>query len=65
MPPDPPNPPPACARCRHYFVTYEASLPHGCRLFGIRSRQLPSLAVRQETSSDCAAFEPRPDPKRP
>ncbi|MBC8451399.1 MAG: hypothetical protein H8D72_01690 [Planctomycetes bacterium] len=56
----PPASPPPCGRCQHHFVTYEASMPHGCRLFGIRSQRLPSMIVRQETGQDCTAFELKP-----
>ena len=35
-------------------------MPHGCRLFGIRSQRLPSLIVREETGQDCVAFELKP-----
>lgn len=62
-PPDLPGNPstgPPCARCRHHFVTYDAQLPHGCHLFGIRTRRLPSLVVREESGKDCAHFEPKP-----
>ena len=56
--------PALCSRCRHHFVTYEPALPHGCRLFGMRSRAMPCHIVREETGRDCQGFEERPAPPR-
>jgi hypothetical protein len=45
-----------CRRCRHYAVTWDRDAPHGCRVYGFKSRRLPSLVVRESAGSDCAAF---------
>ena len=46
-----------CRRCQHYFVTWEPTKPHGCRAYGFKSPQIPSLVVFQSSGSDCAMFE--------
>jgi len=58
----PPRPHPDCLACRHYFVTYEPSFPHGCRAFAIRTKRLPADEVRLSSGRDCLAFERRPPP---
>jgi len=52
-----------CPHCRHHFVTYDANMPHGCHLFGIRTRRMPNMVVRDESGQDCTQFEARPQPK--
>lgn len=52
---------PDCARCRHYFVTHEASFPHGCRAFGIKAKRPPSIQVEEASGKPCEAFERRPE----
>jgi len=49
-----------CRRCQHYFVTWEATKPHGCRAYGFKSPQIPSLVVFQSSGSDCSMFIQKP-----
>jgi hypothetical protein len=53
--------PPDCLRCSAYFVTHVADHPHGCRTFAMKSKSLPSIAVREASGRECGAFEPRGD----
>jgi len=46
-----------CHKCRHYFITWEPSNPHGCRAMGFKSRQLPSAVVYQYSGEQCQAFQ--------
>ncbi len=56
---------PKCLECRHYYVTYEPSFPHGCRLFQMRSRMLPSIEVERNSGRPCQGYEAkRPDEGR-
>ncbi|CAD7849388.1 MAG: hypothetical protein [Olavius algarvensis Delta 4 endosymbiont] len=49
-----------CRKCKHYFVTWDKDKPHGCRILGFKSRQAPSLVVRQATPGlQCQYFKPR------
>jgi hypothetical protein len=52
---EPPDPP--CRDCQHYWITYEAQHPWGCRAFGIASTRLPAAVVREATGKPCDAFE--------
>ncbi len=46
-----------CRRCIYYFVTWEASKPHGCKSYGFKSPQIPSLVVFQSSGIDCHMFK--------
>ncbi|MCB9915946.1 MAG: hypothetical protein H6828_12520 [Planctomycetes bacterium] len=41
-------PDPNCLRCRHHYVTYVAPRPHGCRVYGLESRELPAQGGARE-----------------
>ncbi len=45
-----------CRRCQHYFVTWQAGKPHGCKAYGFKSAQIPSMVVFQSSGSECALF---------
>jgi hypothetical protein len=46
-----------CRKCRHYFVTWQESAPHGCRAMGFKSAQLPSVVVYRTSGRACLYFE--------
>ena len=46
-----------CRKCVHYFVTWQAGNPHGCKAYGFKSAQLPSLVVFQSSGIECSMFE--------
>ena len=48
-----------CCKCKHFFVTWDKNFPRGCRLFGFKSRNLPSLTVQQATGKSCINFVAR------
>jgi hypothetical protein len=54
---------PNCLKCKHYFVTWNQYTPHGCRRYGIQSRQLPSLVVVSAGSGECQGFEEKKRPE--
>ncbi|GAB4024086.1 MAG: hypothetical protein Fur0010_27410 [Bdellovibrio sp.] len=47
----------ACLKCKHYYVTFDSQNPRGCRLFGFKSAQIPSVVIKRETGEDCQEFE--------
>jgi hypothetical protein len=52
-----------CRRCKHYYVTWESSKPHGCRAYGFKSPQIPSMVVFKSSGVECALFSLKPTPK--
>lgn len=46
-----------CRVCAYYFVTWEAGKPHGCKAYGFKSPQIPSLVVFQSSGTECALFK--------
>lgn len=54
---------PNCLKCRHFFVTWDRRFPRGCRIFGVKSRGLPSASVFRATGRHCPAFEKAPNIK--
>jgi hypothetical protein len=51
-----------CRRCIHYFVTWNASQPHGCKAYGFKSKMIPSMVVKQSSGIDCSYFSEKPTP---
>ncbi len=51
---------PDCLKCRHFFVTWDKRFPRGCRVFEIKSRELPSHVVLRSTGRQCPSFERSP-----
>jgi hypothetical protein len=52
--------PPNCLKCRHFQVTWDPKFPRACRVFGIKSKRMPSLVVRENTGYNCPSFEQNP-----
>jgi hypothetical protein len=50
---------PDCLKCMHFYVTWDPAFPRGCRIFQIKTRNMPSWDVRSATGRACPAFEAR------
>ena len=50
---------PQCLKCIHYFSTYNPASPRGCKVYGFKSSRFPSLLVKEQTGTDCQAYETR------
>jgi hypothetical protein len=48
-----------CRKCKHYYITWDRRLPHGCRAMNFKSRQLPSEVVFASCGKPCQLFEPK------
>ncbi len=49
-----------CLKCVHFYVTWDAAMPRGCRALGFKCRELPANLVRASSGSDCLYYQPRP-----
>ena len=52
-------------RCKHFFVTWEASFPRGCRAYGFKSAAVPAQYVKNVTGTPCQLFAPKPARRDP
>ena len=53
-----------CMNCKHFYITWDASYPYGCRGFGMKSKQCPSLIVFQSSGKPCMVYEAKTDRKK-
>jgi len=51
-----------CFKCRHFYITWDANQPRGCKAFGFKTRNLPSQVVFETSGADCLKFSPKADP---
>ena len=45
-----------CHNCSHLYITHKPRFPYGCRAFGIISKKVPYLEVKNISGTDCALF---------
>jgi len=45
-----------CFSCHHFYITYDASFPYGCRAIGFKSYLLPSKGVYVNSGMECLFF---------
>ena len=50
-----------CFKCKHFYITWDKSFPNGCKVFGFKSRNMPSAAVFESSGQNCQAFEKKPE----
>lgn len=48
---------PNCLKCEYFFVSWDSRFPRGCRIFGIKSMNLPSREVFISTGLHCPSFK--------
>lgn len=55
---------PNCRNCKHYHITYDPQTPNGCRLFQIKSRQMPHNLIKAQSGDYCYGFEEKETKRR-
>ena len=48
-----------CRKCAHFFVTWEKNCPYGCRAYGFKGPQMPSIVVKSSSGESCNFFKQR------
>jgi hypothetical protein len=48
-----------CIKCKHYYVTWDPTFPKGCKAFGFKTSELPSVLVKKSSGHPCMNFEPK------
>ncbi|NTV89526.1 MAG: uracil-DNA glycosylase [Clostridiales bacterium] len=46
-----------CRKCKYFHITWDNRFPYGCKMFGIKSKQLPNLVVFQSSGMQCQGYE--------
>ena len=46
-----------CMTCKYYYVTWDPNFPKGCKAFGFKTRNLPSIEVKKASGEDCLKYE--------
>lgn len=46
-----------CFQCKYFYVTWDPQFPKGCKAFGFKTRNLPSLEVFRSSGRKCLHFE--------
>ncbi|OAH54389.1 MULTISPECIES: hypothetical protein [Bacillaceae] len=47
---------PNCLKCQYFYVTWDPAAPRGCRAYGFKTKQLPSIVVRHSSGHPCYKF---------
>ncbi len=50
---------PNCNHCRHFYITWNAKMPYGCRAMNFKSRRFPALEVLDVDGTPCVSFDKR------
>ncbi|ATP38916.1 uracil-DNA glycosylase [Solibacillus sp. R5-41] len=45
-----------CFKCQYFRVTWDQNNPRGCSAYGFKTKQLPSVLVKQSSGMDCLKF---------
>ena len=48
-----------CRKCVHFFVTWEKNCPYGCKAYGFKGPQMPSIVVKSSSGERCNFFKQR------
>lgn len=54
-----------CFQCKHFFVTWDASNPRGCKAFGFKTSKMPSRVVFENSGQPCLKFSAKTPPPKP
>jgi hypothetical protein len=53
-----------CMKCQHFYITWDANFPRGCKAYGFKTQTMPSLNVLSSSGKPCMNFEPKADSKQ-
>jgi|YelNatPaOPRAMG01_1025707.scaffolds.fasta_scaffold00247_15 hypothetical protein len=51
-----------CKKCKYYYITWDAKFPYGCKAFGMKTKQLPSVEVYISSGKECIKFQKKEEP---
>ena len=47
---------PDCNSCKHFYVTWDADFPYGCKGFQMKTKRNPSTSVLHASGKRCMLF---------
>jgi hypothetical protein len=50
----------SCQECVHYFISWDANFPYGCKAMNFKSKRMPQLEVLESSGQPCVSFELKP-----
>jgi hypothetical protein len=48
-----------CTSCKHFYITWDAALPYGCKAMGFKSKAMPYLVTRHVSNEECMSYLPK------
>ena len=45
-----------CFQCEYFYVTWDQRNPRGCKAYGFKTRELPSIVVKKSSGIECLKF---------
>lgn len=48
-----------CFKCAYFKVTWDPKTPRACQAYGFKTKQVPSVVVKQSSGMECMKFIPR------
>ncbi|MCD5324004.1 MULTISPECIES: uracil-DNA glycosylase [Pontibacillus] len=46
-----------CFQCKYFYTTWNPAFPRGCKAYGFKTKEIPSVLVEKTTGSPCEAFQ--------
>lgn len=46
-----------CRTCKFFFITWDKKFPYGCKALNFKTRNLPSIEVKNSSGFDCLKYE--------
>lgn len=46
-----------CKKCKYYYITWDVAFPYGCKVYEVKSKQMPSIIVYQSLGKECESYE--------
>jgi hypothetical protein len=45
-----------CRVCKYYYITWDRSFPNGCKAYGIKSKEMPTMIVYKSSGQNCKLY---------
>lgn len=53
-----------CRKCKHFIITWDLKAPYGCKIFGMKTKQMPSIEVYKTSGTECVKFQVKDEPAK-